>query len=349
MPLIDNIRKANAARQANIAKRRKNPFIEEFRAYLVINRAPATVQKYTSTTYNFADYLKAAGNRTLRQAKAADILGWFGKLNDRVGKARMAEMRAGLHLFYDWMIDIKGLKAHPFPRLLGKFQIDHTSITRPVPTAEQFLMLRHALNEHVKAKPEAQPRHELRCQIELMAGTGIREGVFMELRPSHVDWSSGYIMLDDSLPNKRGHEYQPRCTPYALVVLQRYLERWPVPKHERLWTTNKGKFDKHLRTFLKGWPDWTAHAFRYLYGCMNYFRSLEFREGQPPSRHDIVFVRDMLGHASLATTDRYVRLARRLCESDEMWEAWALGKIVPIEKLKQTRGIMPQVELEGVA
>jgi len=62
-----------------------------------------------------------------------------------------------------------------------------------------------------------------------------------------------------------------------------------------------------------------------------------------------VFVRDMLGHASLATTDRYVRLARRLCESDEMWEAWALGKIVPIEKLKQTRGIMPQVELEGVA
>jgi len=56
-----------------------------------------------------------------------------------------------------------------------------------------------------------------------------------------------------------------------------------------------------------------------------------------------------MGHASLATTDRYVRLFDRICESDEMWEAWALGKIIPIEKLKQTRGIMPRVQLEGVA
>lgn len=341
MPLIDNIRNAQPKE-----KRRKNPLIEEFRAYLAIDHSPITVAKYCSTSYGFARYLKEAGDRTMRQAKSADILGWFGQLQQRVGKARMAEMKAGLRFFYDWMIDCKELPRDPFPRRLGRFKMDKSTVTRPVPTIEQFLLLRHALNEHVKAKPDDQPRHELRCQIELMAGTGIREGVFMELRPEHVDWSSGYIMLDDTLPNKKEHIYQPRCTPYALVVLQRYLERWPVAKHERLWTTDAGKFDKRLKSFLKGWPDWTAHAFRYLYGCMNYFRSLEFREGEPPSRHDIVFVRDMLGHASLATTDRYVRLARRICENNEMWEAWALGAIVPVERLKQTRGLTAPAPLK---
>jgi site-specific recombinase XerD len=142
--------------------------------------------------------------------------------------------------------------------------------------------------------------------IATMFGCGLRVSEMLALRPSDVDLRAGTVQV----LHGKGDKYRIVGLDQALAP---YIELWlpvrrtiPVARGGPLFCTLKGDpvSDRYVRALIarlghKAELDKRTHPHALRHG----FAAGLANEGTPMN-----VIRDALGHASLATTDRYLRM-----------------------------------------
>ena len=197
------------------------------------------------------------------------------------------------------------------------------------------------LGEHRSGRPPSEPdelaarRFEDRRDAEafrLLFYTGLRLGEVLTLRWEDVDLQDRLLLVrrglsagQETLPKGRRHRFVPLPTP-AVATLARLADRDEFTQPEDYLLCNRlgRRLDPSAlrRRYKRGCSAAKLRPIR-LHGLRHAAGSLLARTADP------VFVRDFLGHAKLATTDRYLSAKRRPEELERLDRAFAPTLIDP--------------------
>jgi len=283
---------------------------------------PCTVLAYSKAIRCFVKWMEG---RSLLDAKRDDFLRWREVEAPRRKPAGMQLQVAGVRSFYKWIMETQRLPANPCPEM-----IVHKKPTDPsFPDSQQFLALRDSV------------QHDLRksALIELLAGSGLRIDAALALRKDQLVFAGNPDFVQDwrSRPNFAGPSagqpmkvrdriridpnhckgymasYVP-VTPCASAAVQRFLAAFPCENDARIFRWSYASayrvvHDAGRRIGLKICP----HSMRHFFGCMMYHRSLDNTE------RDLCWIRDAMGHSSVAVTNLYLRLAGIVVHHDIDW------------------------------
>jgi len=169
--------------------------------------------------------------------------------------------------------------------------------------------------------------------FRLLFYTGLRLGEVLTLRWADVDLEDRLLLVrrglssgQETLPKGRRHRFVPLPTP-AVATLARLADREDFTGSDDYVLANR--FGRRL--------DPSALRRRYRRGCeaagMRPVRlhGLRHAAGSLVARtSDAVFVRDFLGHAKLATTDRYLSAKLRPEELKRLDDAFAPAAVDPV-------------------
>jgi integrase len=196
--------------------------------------------------------------------------------------------------------------------------------------------------EHRNGKPPIDPEerdareHEDHRDAEtfrLLFYTGLRLGEVLTIRWQDVDLQDRLLLVrrglsagQETLPKGRRHRFVPLSAP-AVAALARLADREDFT----------GPEDYVLCNRLGRRLDPTALRVRYKRGCAAAglrpvrLHGLRHAAGSLIARtSDAVFVRDFLGHAKLATTDRYLSAKLRPEELKRLDDAFAPAAVEPV-------------------
>jgi integrase len=157
--------------------------------------------------------------------------------------------------------------------------------------------------------------------LEALAGTGLRLRALLSLKPTHLrlNGHKPHILVDaGSMACKGAYAGIVPITPYVAKLLSGQTQ-------SPIFQCSASYVQKKLPALgaQHGIPQLHAHALRHLYCAMIYYKDFD------GGRFNPVAVRDAAGHASIAVTDRYLKLARTLVSSDSEWNLWANGGTKP--------------------
>jgi len=195
--------------------------------------------------------------------------------------------------------------------------------------------------EHRSGRPPSDPdelaarRFEDRRDAEafrLLFYTGLRLGEVLTLRWEDVDLQDRLLLVrrglsagQETLPKGRRHRFVPLPAP-ALATLARLADRDEFTQPEDYLLCNRWgrRLDPSAlrRRYKRGCSAAKLRPIR-LHGLRHAAGSLLARTADP------VFVRDFLGHAKLATTDRYLSAKRRPEELERLDRAFAPTPLDP--------------------
>jgi len=271
-------------------------------------------------------------------AERDDLLEYRQHLAMRLAASSIARHFAALKRLYDMLVVQSRLCKNPYPtdmviRVKSQEPTD-------VPTAEQFFAIRRWFHEHGNLERIA--------LFELLAGSGLRIDAALTLKPHHLKLSSApihvgagepqvftlaemakqnvrnFIVVDHEMGCKGKYAGSIPITPNAAAWMQTYLQK-------RAPAADKPVFDiaystahriisdagKHVEPVIEISP----HSLRHLYCAMTYYRSMA------GDRHDILATQHAMGHSNMTITSRYLRMAERVCQTDEDWNEWANGSV----------------------
>lgn len=154
------------------------------------------------------------------------------------------------------------------------------------------------------SKPYARTPH-LACFIRLALNTGCRRGELLGLEWSRVDFSRRLLLLEGR-HTKTGVRRTVPLNDQAMLALSE-LHRWhqqDCPDSPWVFTSKAGGHIRWLKTAFRnsckraGITDFRVHDLRHT--CASWLVMAGV---------DLYVVRDLLGHASITTTERYAHLA----------------------------------------
>ena len=197
--------------------------------------------------------------------------------------------------------------------------------------------------EHRHGKPPVDPGERVAREWEdrrdadafrLLFYTGLRLGEVLTLRWEDVDLSDRMLLVrrglsagQETLPKGRRHRFVPLSTP-AVATLARLADRNEFTEPDDYVLCNRlgRRIDPSAlrRRYKRGCAAAGLRPVR-LHGLRHAAGSLIARTADP------VFVRDFLGHAKLATTDRYLSAKLRPEELERLDAAFAPAKLEPAE------------------
>jgi integrase/recombinase XerC len=271
---------------------------QEFLAYLRGERraGPNTLRNYAADLRHFAACAGAATE--VAAVDAALIRRFLAELHARgAQKASIARRLATLRSFFRYLLQEGRLAANPAaavasPKLPKRLP--------PIPTAEQ-------LNSALDSRPAAEapfPERE-RAIVELLYGAGLRISELVGLDLDGVDCAGQTVRV-------LGKGDKERIVPFgakARQALEAYLPRRAALLAGRtavpLFLNRRGGrlTDRSARRLVK---DWAARhglpAQLHPHTLRHAFASHLLAEGA-----DLRVIQEMLGHASLATTQKYTQ------------------------------------------
>jgi len=296
---------------------------------------PKTATRYASTIFKFGEWTqKNTTHRSLVRVIPADIVAYRTFKEPQHTGFGFSNIVKALRQFYGFLVDTGVVVRSPISprfRLRGLKRVN----TDEAPTVKQFLEMRKTLNDQVLRFPES-THPDYRCRrviFEGLAGTGMRLGAFMTMTPSQIRWDSNSIIIDPvTMRAKQGKGYEARMSPYFAQLLREWLDAHPTADNERIFTAT----DRNVRLWLKKLGPselWTLypHRLRHFFACLMYWRN--FDGGQ----HDLLTVRDYLGHSSQNTTDKYTKMYRRVVDpsnpeqADALWKSCVYGDNRPFD------------------
>jgi integrase/recombinase XerD len=295
-----------------------NERIDAFLAYLLGERSlsPNTISAYRNDLLQFADYLRAEAERqggrdfALSTIDRDQITAYFLHLRDRgYSGASIARKTAAMRSFFQYL------------RRKGEVNSDPTQgigspeVKKPLPRTIE--------DEHVGAlmtflqsrdTPEGLRDHAM---LRLLSATGMRVGELVMVDVGDLDFESGRVRVvgrgnrERSLPLDQAtldslRLYLQQGRPYltrnaqqetALVVNQRGLRL----TRQGFWLIMKGLVrEAGLPAMM------TPHMLRHSFAAHHIVEGLDLEE-----------LRQLLGHASIATTQVYTQLAGHPPEGED--------------------------------
>ncbi len=267
-------------------------------------RSPNTVRAYVRDVGAFLDDAGVEDDTALRQVHLADLRAWLGTLS-RGGAARstIARASASLRTFFGWLERSGRIPADPSLRL---------SAPRRLRTLPPVLAQRSAaalLDVAAVAADDDDPIHlRNRAALELLYATGIRVGELVGLDVDDLDHSSMVLRVV-------GKGDKERRVPFGLPARDA-VDAWLERGRPHLVTAESGpalllgrrgrradprqvrSVVHELLEHVPDAPDLGPHGLRHS-------AATHLLEGGA----DLRMVQELLGHASLATTQIYTHVS----------------------------------------
>jgi integrase/recombinase XerC len=296
--------------------------IERFAEHLAIERrrSPNTVAAYRRDLLQLAVFLHRQG-RSLHDATYATLRRFLSHQTSLgYARASIARRVGAIRTFYRWCLAQGVVETDP-ATLLGRPKVVHRlpTVLRPREAAE----LVEAPQAPVAPVPgvEKDPLTRAialrdRAVLELLYGCGLRVGEVAGLTRERVDLDRGRVLV----LGKGNKERELPMSDYAVRALADYLDGGrivmaPQASGRLFFNRRKNPFsERDIRAMLDGYVarmlpgrHVTPHTLRHTYAT-------HLLEGGA----DIRAVQELLGHASVATTQRYTHVSRsRLFEAYE--------------------------------
>lgn len=282
--------------------------VDAFERHLSLeaNRSPHTVRAYVGDVVGLLDHLQRLGGTTAGQLELSTLRGWLAiQRNAGASRTTLARRAASLRTFTAWAhrtgriaTDPGQLLASPRPHRalppvlhVTEAQALMEADARPVPEGHNAIVLRD------------------RLVVELLYATGIRVSELVGLDLDDVDRGRRVLRV-------LGKGAKERTVPYGLAA-ERALEAWLAGGGREALVTERsgaalllgargGRIDpRAVRTVVHsrlaavpGAPDVGPHGLRHS-------AATHLLEGGA----DLRTVQELLGHASLATTQIYTHVS----------------------------------------
>jgi integrase/recombinase XerC len=296
--------------------------IEQFIAYLRYERnaSPCTIREYRRDVTQFAQFLTPPGERTmpLRQVDHKIVREYVSSMYDQnLERSSIARRLAALRTFFKFCIREGLVKQNP-ARLVSSPKLPKR-VPRVLTVGEMNSFLDNLASPpsgHAGRKMPTEKQRENekllvkrdRAILELLYGSGLRVSELVGLDIVNVDTHGQLVRV-------LGKGRKERIVPYGEKAKQALENYWPVreellarsaePDREGVFLTGRGRrlttnsvrslVKKYARLCNVNW-DLHPHALRHA------FATHLLADGA-----DLRAIQELLGHASLSTTQRYTQ------------------------------------------
>jgi integrase/recombinase XerC len=232
-------------------------------------------------------------------------------------RASIARRVGAIHTFYRWALADDRLVNDP-SLLLGRPKVISRlpTVLRP---AEAAALSEAPSGGTAGSKPTSEDAVALRDRavLELMYGSGLRVGEVASLTLDRIDLDRGRVLVQ----GKGDKEREVPMSDYAIDALEAYLgggRSWlAVEGSPQLFFNRKKKpfSGRDIRTMVERYAGTLLMGRRVTPHTLRHSFATHLLEGGA----DIRAVQELLGHASLATTQRYTHVSRsRLFEAYDL-------------------------------
>jgi integrase/recombinase XerC len=271
--------------------------IEGFEAYLAhqANASPHTIKGYGSDLRQFARFLAERGSG-LADVDVHGVRAWLASLAGATRKTSVARKLAALKHFF------RHCARHGA-------RSDDPAATLAAPKREHFLPPHLTVDEMFRVldgmrAPGALPARD-RAILELLYSTGIRVSELAQLDWQDVDRRGAVVRV-------LGKGRKERIVPIgatALAALDDYRRRWPADRRSdgRAVFLNDRGGRLTVRSVARIVAHWVARADTRVQGSPHAFRH-SFATHLLNAGADLRAIQELLGHASLSTTQRYTHV-----------------------------------------
>lgn len=280
------------------------------------NASPHTLRNYACDLEKLAEVV--GGERELASIQAAELREFLAWLYDRgCGKSTVARHLAAVRSLFRYWTQAGEIAENP-ARLLASPKLGRH--LPEIPTLEQVNQLLDQGGVQREASGRGFPARD-QALLEVLYGSGLRVSELVGLNLADLDQERQTLRV-------MGKGRKQRITPYggkAAAALERYLEVRPLKAAPALFQNQRGGrlTSRSVARIVKasaaafGLPvDLHPHALRHA------FASHLLGEGA-----DLRAIQEMLGHKSLATTQRYTHTdIRKLTEVYDRSHPFEKGK-----------------------
>jgi integrase/recombinase XerC len=281
-----------------------NPLIDRFVHYLSVEKNVSlhTCRGYRRDLEQFEHFLEAnrmvlnrAGRVDLTKADRLVIRSFLSFLHRKNRKSSIARKISALRSFYKYLVKEQSVSSNPAKHVATP------KLEKPLPSTltvdEAFRLMESPAGD------ESPQRSRDRAILELLYSSGIRVSELVGLNLEHLDRDLGVVRV-------MGKRRKERIVPVgskAIGALNSYLEeRGQVGEKDPLFLNSRGG---RLTSRSVG------RLIKYYTGRSGIYRNISphslrhtFATHLLDSGADIREIQEMLGHASLSTTQRYTHL-----------------------------------------
>jgi integrase/recombinase XerC len=282
--------------------------LRDFEDHLALERrlAPNTVAAYRTDLRQLATFL--ARNRSSLGRAGHPLLRRFLAQQHTLGYARASIARrvGAIRTFYRWAVTAERIGKDP-ALLLGRPKVVNRLPTvlrpqeaaglaeAPPPAADDPLERAIALRD--------------RAALELLYGSGLRVGEVAGLTTDRIDVDRGRVMV----LGKGSKEREVPISEYAVEAIDAYLqvgrpEMAPEGSRHLFFNRRRRPFsERDIRSMVERYGATLLPGRRVTPHTLRHSFATHLLEGGA----DIRAVQELLGHASVATTQRYTHVSRR--------------------------------------
>lgn len=267
--------------------------LARFEGVLVAERGarPRTVVAYLHTLRRLEAHL-ATRRKHVATATRLDLRGFLFEVGRDRTPATVARHVAAVRALYRWMLRTGRLEADPAADLAPP------RVGRTLPRTATVDALGRLLDDAA-----AERSNRDRALLELLYGAGLRVGEAAALRLGDLDLNGGIVAVRDG---KGGKERRVPMGRSAVDALRAWLLERPVAAHDHVFLNRRGGplSDRSMRRVVDeagrggGIPGLHPHALRHSYATHMLDAGADLRG-----------IQELLGHASLSTTQRYTHVS----------------------------------------
>ncbi len=271
--------------------------IRDFQNYLKIERgmSPNTVASYSHDAEELLEFCKGLSVKEISTEKVVDFLG--GMTDRGVSKRSQARILSSLRSFFSWCIEEGEIESDPCSR------IDMPKLGKYIPSV---LSVDEVTRIIESVTPEGEKGKRDRAILEVLYGCGLRVSEAASLRISGIWFKEGFV----SIVGKGDKQRLVPLGETASDAIKAYLEERPAPADRSfsdvLFLNHRGRPLSRVSIFKLVKTQAMAagidkeispHTFRH---C---FATHLIENGA-----DLRLVQEMLGHASILTTEIYTHI-----------------------------------------
>jgi site-specific recombinase XerD len=265
---------------------------DRFLDHLRVERgcSPHTLRAYRRTLTDLGHHL-VDGGRGYRDAQRVDLRGFLFKVGRGRRSSTVARHISAIRTFYRW--------------LLREGHIEHT-LAEDLQPPRVSQRLPHVLSVAQADRvldDEASLSTRDRALLEVLYGAGLRVGEVSGLDVGDVDLRSGVVRVRRG---KGGKERRVPLGPPGVQAVARWLEQRPATEQPALFLNARGgrMAPRSIRRVVDGAGQAAGVSGLHPHALRHSFATHLLDAGA-----DLRGIQELLGHASLATTQRYTHVS----------------------------------------